>query len=109
MADGGAGEAGAGAADARPAGWPLPAASAVVAESGVKSMRKSCQLASTDEGSSRNLRYISSTSHSFWPNGELVLLTEPLASIPLPVLAVSRLSRRRWSAEPVRAYLAYLK
>ena len=30
---------------------------------------------STDDGSSRNLRYISSTSHSFWPKGELVLLT----------------------------------
>ncbi len=30
---------------------------------------------STDEGSSRNLRYISSTSHSFCPNGEGELLT----------------------------------
>ena len=51
------------------------------------------------------MRYISSTSHSFWPNGELVLLTEPLASIPLPVFAGSRLSRRWWAAERVSAYL----
>jgi hypothetical protein len=71
----------------RAAGWPLPT-TGTAAVSGLYPVRNSCQLGSTEEGSTRNFRYISSTSHSFWPNGELVLLTEPLASIPLPVVAI---------------------
>src|SRR4029079_13411678 len=57
------------------AGCPLPVVVVVVVcasvvGSGEESTKNSCQLGSTGEGSSRNLRYISSTNHSFCPNGD---------------------------------------
>ena len=43
---------------------------------GLKSAKKSCQAASTEEGSARNWSYISSTSHSLGPNCDAGLLLD---------------------------------
>ena len=43
---------------------------------GLKSAKKSCHAASTEEGSARNWSYISSTSHSLGPNCDAGLLLD---------------------------------
>ena len=63
-------------------GWPLagdcsaPSACACASWLGWKSAKNSCHAASTEEGSSRNRSYISSTSHSLGPNCDAGLLLD---------------------------------
>ncbi|SKT77188.1 Uncharacterised protein [Mycobacteroides abscessus subsp. abscessus] len=68
-------------------------------DSAPKSLRNSCQLESTEDGSSLNRRYISSTSHSFCPNCGFEPFTAVFASLRLVRYSVrlatgTRLTRR---------------
>ncbi len=76
--------AGATAAAGAAAAWPLavPVAGSAT-DSAAKSDKNSCQLESTEDGSSLNRRYISSTSHSFCPNWGFEPFTAVFASLRL--------------------------